>query len=156
MTTGTEEQPVCNDGSAPDANGLCADGSQPQSTASPQISFGPPLLKNSQSVTTVQLLMLTAFVQMVLSQPANNADATAVTAAPEQPVCADGSAPDANGLCADGSQPQMQPTNNNVPQALKNNQSVTTVQLLMLTAFVQMVLNHRCSLDNWWRSSLVV
>ena len=31
---------------------------------------------------------------------------------PEQPVCADGSAPDANGLCADGSQPESQEPSN--------------------------------------------
>jgi hypothetical protein len=75
-TTVPQEQLVCNDGTLPDVNNLCADGSQPQPQQQQQFAGNNT---NATFPTTVPQ---------------------------EQLVCNDGTAPDVNGICADGSQPQ--------------------------------------------------
>ena len=109
---GIPEGLTCNDGSAPDANGLCADGSQPQmQPTNNNVTTGTeeqPVCNDGSAPDANGLCADGSQPQM---QPTNN---NVTTGTEEQPVCNDGSAPDANGLCADGSQPQMQPTNNNV------------------------------------------
>ncbi|MGC2431468.1 MAG: hypothetical protein WA393_10560, partial [Nitrososphaeraceae archaeon] len=107
------EQLICNDGSAPDLNNICTDGSQPQQQ----------FVGNNTNAT---LLTATNQEQLVCndgtapdvttglcadgSQPQSqsfNATAPGVTTPEQQLVCADGTAPDVTtGLCADGSQPQ--------------------------------------------------
>ena len=84
-------QLVCSDGTAPDVTtGLCADGSQPQGQAPPQLVCSDG---TAPDVTTG--------LCADGSQPQGQA--------PPQLVCSDGTAPDVTtGLCADGSQPQGQ------------------------------------------------
>ncbi len=79
----------CNDGTSPDVNGLCADGSQPQGQAPQQ------LVCSDGTSPDVNGLCADG------SQPQGQA--------PQQLVCSDGTSPDVTtGLCADGSQPQPQ------------------------------------------------
>ena len=112
LVEGIAEGLTCNDGISPDANGLCADGSQPQmQPTNNNMTTGTEEQPVCNDGSVPDANGLCADGSQPQMQPTNN---NMTTGTEEQPVCNDGSVPDANGLCADGSQPQMQPTNNNM------------------------------------------
>ena len=113
------EQLVCNDGTSPDVNGLCADGSQPQSQSFNATAPGVTTPEQQLICADGTAPDVTTGLCADGSQPQSqsfNATAPGVTTPEQQLVCADGTAPDVTtGLCADGSQPQSQSFNATVP-----------------------------------------